>query len=87
MDKNQGNEKIKKRDDSGRKFLTSKILLSHDGSKMSDIALGKAKEFAKAFNAELYILHVIEHVPIPASLSLGNDRQWIAEARRSIAKK
>lgn len=87
MDKNQGNEKIKKRNDNSRKFLTSKILLSHDGSKMSDIALEKAKEFAKAFNAELYILHVIEHVPIPASLSLGNDRQWIAQARRSIAKK
>jgi nucleotide-binding universal stress UspA family protein len=38
-------------------------------------------------NAELYILHVIEHIPIPPTLILGNDRQWIAETRRSIAKK
>ena len=47
----------------------------------------KSKEFAKAFNAELYILHVIEHIPIPSTLILGNDRQWIAETRRSLAKK
>jgi len=67
--------------------LTSKILLPHDGTEISDKALDKAKEFAKAFNAELYILHVIEHIPIPPSLILANDRQWIAESRRSIAKK
>ena len=51
------------------------------------MALEKSKDFAKAFNAELYILHVIEHIPIPPSLILGNDRQWIAETRRSMAKK
>ena len=67
--------------------MTSKILLPHDGTEISDKVLDKAKEFAKAFNAELYILHVIEHIPIPPSLILGNDRQWIAESRRSIAKK
>ena len=67
--------------------MTSKILLPHDGTEISDKALDKAKEFTKVFNAELYILHVIEHIPIPPSLILGNDRQWIAESRRSIAKK
>ncbi len=67
--------------------MTSKILLPHDGTEISDKALEKSKEFAKVFNAELFILHVIEHIPIPPSLILGNDRQWIAEARRSIAKK
>jgi nucleotide-binding universal stress UspA family protein len=67
--------------------LTSKILLPHDGTEISDKALEKSKEFAKAFNAELYIVHVIEHIPIPPSLILGNERQWIAESRRSIAKK
>ena len=67
--------------------MTSKILLPHDGTEISDKALEKSKEFAKAFNAELYIFHVIEHIPIPQSLILGNDRQWIAETRRSIAKK
>jgi nucleotide-binding universal stress UspA family protein len=67
--------------------LTNKILLPHDGTEISDMALEKSKEFAKALNAELYILHVIEHIPIPPTLILGNDRQWIAETRRSIAKK
>ena len=67
--------------------MTSKILFPHDGTESSGKALEKSKEFAKAFNAELYILHVIDHIPIPSSLILGNDRQWIAETRRSIAKK
>ena len=67
--------------------MTIKILLPHDGTEISEKALDKSKEFAKAFNAELYLLHVIEHIPIPPSLLLGNDRQWIAESRRSIAKK
>jgi nucleotide-binding universal stress UspA family protein len=67
--------------------MISKILLPHDGTESSDKAIEKSKEFAKSFNAELYILHVIEHISIPPSLILGNDRQWIAESRRSIAKK
>jgi nucleotide-binding universal stress UspA family protein len=67
--------------------MISKILLPHDGTEISDKALEESKEFAKALNAELYILHVIEHIPIPSSLILGNDRQWIAQTRRSISKK
>ena len=67
--------------------MTSKILLPHDGTEISDKALEKSKEFAKAFNAELYIVHVIEHIPIPPSLILDHDRQWIAESRRNIAQK
>ena len=70
-----------------KNLLISKILLPHDGTEISDNTLEKSKEFAKAFNAELHILHVIEHIPIPPSLILGNDRQWIAQTRRSIAKK
>jgi nucleotide-binding universal stress UspA family protein len=56
----------------------TKILLPHDGTEMSDRAVDKAKEFARAFNAEILLLHVIEDIPIPASLILGNDRTWIA---------
>jgi len=78
---------LKKWKRSKETLLTRKILLPHDGTKISDKALEKSKEFAKAFNAELYVLHVIEHIPIPPSLILGNERQWIAESRRSIAKK
>jgi nucleotide-binding universal stress UspA family protein len=67
--------------------MTSKILLPHDGTEISNKALEKSKEFAKALNAELCILHVIEHSPLPPSLILDNDRQWIAETRKNIAKK
>jgi nucleotide-binding universal stress UspA family protein len=67
--------------------MTSKILLPHDGTEISNKALEKSKEFAKALSAELYILHVIEHSPLPPSLILDNDRQWIAETRKNIAKK
>ena len=67
--------------------MISKILLPHDGTEISDKALDKSKEFAKAFNAELYILHIIEHSPLPPSLILDHDRQWIAESRRNIAQK
>ena len=67
--------------------MTNKILLPHDGTEISDKAFDKSKEFAKAFDAELYILHVIEHSPLPPSLILDKDRNWIAETRRNIAKK
>ena len=67
--------------------MTSKILLPHDGTEISDKALEKSKEFVKAFNAELCILHIIEHSPLPPSVILDKDRQWIAETRRNIAKK
>jgi|SRR5829696_155658 len=65
----------------------TKILLPHDGTEMSDIAVDKAKEFARAFNAEILLLHVIEDIPIPATLILGNEKTWIAQTKRSIAKK
>ena len=64
----------------------AKILLPHDGTEMSDRAVDKAKEFAKAFDAELLILHVIEHVPITPSYILGNERVWIDRTRRSISR-
>jgi nucleotide-binding universal stress UspA family protein len=67
--------------------LTNKILLPHDGTDISDKALEKSKEFAKAFNAEICILHIIEHSPLPPSLILDHDRQWIAESRKNIAQK
>ena len=42
------------------KTLISKILLPHYDTESSEKALEKSKEFAKALNAELYILHIIE---------------------------
>jgi nucleotide-binding universal stress UspA family protein len=49
-------------------------------------AFERAIEFAKAFNIEILLLHVIQDIPVPSSLLLGNDRILISKAKRSIAK-
>lgn len=64
----------------------SKILLPHDGTEMSARSVGKAREFAKALNAEILLLHIVE-VPISPSLVLGNERIWIAQTRRTVSRK
>jgi nucleotide-binding universal stress UspA family protein len=53
--------------------MISKILVPHDGTEMSDRALQRAVELAKAFNAQLVLLNVIEQIPIPPSIMLGSD--------------
>lgn len=66
--------------------MVGKILVPHDGTEISNRAFERATEFAKAFNTEITLLHVIHDVPIPSSLLLGNDRILISKAKRSIAK-
>jgi nucleotide-binding universal stress UspA family protein len=39
--------------------MISKILVPHDGTEMSDRAVEKATELAKAFKAQLILVHVI----------------------------
>lgn len=50
---------------------TLTILVPHDGSEMSDKALHEAEGFAKAFNYEILLLHVVDDTFIPPSASLG----------------
>jgi|SRR5918994_1035753 nucleotide-binding universal stress UspA family protein len=66
--------------------MLAKILVPHDGTEISNKAFKRATEFAKAFNAEIVLLHIIQDTPIPPSLLLGNDRVLISKAKRSIAK-
>ena len=66
--------------------MISKILVPHDGTEMSDRALKKATELAKAFKAELILLHVIEQIPISPTIMLGSDSVLINKARRSVRK-
>jgi nucleotide-binding universal stress UspA family protein len=66
--------------------MTVKILVPHDGTQMSDKALKKAVEFAVALKSQIILLHVIEEIPIPSSLILGNDSTMINKARRSIRR-
>ena len=53
------------------KTTTSKILVPHDGSEMSDKALEKAIDFSKAFQSEIIILHIVDDRLIPSSAILG----------------
>lgn len=51
---------------------TSRILLPHDGSEMSDKALDKAIEFCKSFKSQLIILYVVDdRLIIPSDAILG----------------
>jgi nucleotide-binding universal stress UspA family protein len=67
-------------------IMIAKILVPHDGTEISNKAFERATEFAKAFNTEILLLHVIQDIPVPPSLLLGNDRMLISRAKRSIAK-
>ena len=66
--------------------MIAKILVPHDGTEISNRAFERATEFAKAFKTEILLLHVIQDIPVPHSLLLGNDRILIAKAKRTIAK-
>jgi nucleotide-binding universal stress UspA family protein len=66
--------------------MIARILVPHDGTEISDRAFETATEFAKMFNTEIVLLHVIQDIPIPSSLLLGNDRILISKAKRSITK-
>lgn len=66
--------------------MISRILVPHDGTEMSDKALAKAVELAKAFNAQVTLLNIIEQIPIPSSIMLGGDPVLIKRARRSVIR-
>lgn len=66
--------------------MIAKILVPHDGTEISDKAFERAIEFAKVFNAEIILLHIIQDIPISPSLLLGNDKVLISRAKRSIAR-
>jgi nucleotide-binding universal stress UspA family protein len=51
--------------------ITSRILVPHDGSEMSDKALDKAIDFSRAFQSEIIILHIVDDRLIPSSAILG----------------
>jgi nucleotide-binding universal stress UspA family protein len=48
--------------------MISKILVPHDGTEMSDKALERAVELAKAFNAQLILLNI--NTPVAATYIL-----------------
>lgn len=66
---------------------TQKILVPHDGSNMSDKALDKAIEFAKALNSEIIILHIVDDSLIPSESILrfvGEKSPTVLEAKSQL---
>ncbi len=53
------------------KLFFSHVLVPHDGTEISDIALDEAIRFAKMFNSKLSLLFVVEEQTVPPSLLLS----------------
>jgi nucleotide-binding universal stress UspA family protein len=51
--------------------MTRPILVPHDGTEMSDRALDKAIEFARAIKSEIIIVHIVDSRFVPPSATLG----------------
>lgn len=60
---------------------TSTILVPHDGSEMSEKALNKAVEFARALEAKIILLHIVDDRIVPPSDTIGfvSDEQPLLE--------
>ncbi|WP_299291161.1 universal stress protein [Nitrosopumilus sp.] len=59
--------------------MYEKILVPHAGSPAGDKALEHAGQIASTNNSALTILHVVEHIPIPPSLSLSGEKKQFAQ--------
>jgi nucleotide-binding universal stress UspA family protein len=60
---------------------TSIILVPHDGTEMSEKALNKAVEFARALEAKIILLHIVDDRIVPPSDTIGfvSDEQFSLE--------
>ncbi|UVS70269.1 universal stress protein [Nitrososphaera viennensis] len=69
-------------------MVVSRILVPHDGTEMSDRALEKATEFARAFKARIIIAHIVDSRFVPPSATLGfiSDRTSLEGARTELVK-
>jgi nucleotide-binding universal stress UspA family protein len=57
------------------------IIVTDDGTEVSDRAIGVASEIAKPSNANLTLLHVIDPIEDPDSMIFGNNKELIERAR------
>ena len=63
-------------------LMYRKILVPHAGSNAGDRALEHAAGIAKDGNASISILHVVENIPIPPSLTFSFERKELAKDLR-----
>lgn len=68
--------------------MVSRILVPHDGTEMSDRALAKAAEFARALKAEMIIVHIVDSRFVPPSATLGliGDRTGLESAKTQLVR-
>jgi nucleotide-binding universal stress UspA family protein len=68
--------------------MVSRILVPHDGTEMSDKALDKAAEYAKALNSEMIIVHIVDSRFVPPSATLGfiSDRTSLEDAKIQLIR-
>ena len=70
--------------------MYKKILVPHAGSPAGDKALEHAAKIAKDNKSAITILHVVENIPIPPSLTLSLERKEItrnlAQARSELKR-
>lgn len=64
--------------------MYKKILVPHAGTKAGNKALSHAKKLAKIHNAKLTILHTVEKIPVPPSMTLDYGRgEWREELKKA----
>ena len=57
-------------------------MVPHAGTPAGNKALEYAKEMAKKHKSEITILHVVENIPVPSSISFSYERrEWVKELR------
>jgi nucleotide-binding universal stress UspA family protein len=68
--------------------MVSRILLPHDGTEMSDRALDKAVELARALKSEMVIVHIVDSRFVPPSATLGfiSDKTSLEAAKVQLVK-
>lgn len=66
----------------------SRILVPHDGTEMSDRALDKAAELAKALGSEVVIVHIVDSRFVPPSATLGfiSDKSTLEDAKTQLIR-
>ena len=66
------------------------ILVPHAGTTAGDKALEHAKEIAKKHGSQITILHIVENIPIPPTLTFNFERRELAkelkQARSELKK-
>jgi nucleotide-binding universal stress UspA family protein len=61
--------------------MISNIIVTEDGTEVSDRAIEMASEIAKPSNAILTLLHIIDPIEDPDSMIFGNNRELIETAK------